>query len=204
MTTIEALNKIKQLFADAGQLVDPNPAPAPENKPEPGAQSVNMVSEYILKDGTKVLVDKLEPGGIAKIVDQSGAEIFAPVGEHELADGMIMVVGENGVISEVKPVQAAAPEVSVEVEATKQMKKKLDEMVEMINQMKTNFESQIAEATAENKKLSTGMSKLTDVIIGMCQTPSAEPTKPANAFSQHVESRNDKINAFLEMAKSVN
>jgi uncharacterized phage infection (PIP) family protein YhgE len=117
---------------------------------------------------------------------------------------MIIVVGENGVISEVKPVQPEAPEVSVEVEATKQMKKKLDEMVEMINQMKTNFESQIAEANAKNQKLSTGMSQLSDVIIGMCKTPSAEPTKPTNAFSQHVDSRNERINAFLEMAKSVN
>ena len=208
MTTIEALNKIKQLFADAGQLVDPNaapaPIPAPENKPEPGATSVNMVSEYILKDGTKVLVDKLEAGGIAKVIDQSGAEIFAPVGEHELMDGMIMIVGENGVISEIKPVQAAEPGINVEVEATKQMKKKLDEMVEMINQMKTNFESQLADINAKNEKFSTGMTQLSDVIIGMCKTPSAEPTKPTNAFSQHVDSRNDKINAFLEMAKSVN
>lgn len=204
MTTIEALNTIKQLFADAGQLGDPIPAPAPDNKPEPGATSVNMVSEYILADGTKVLIDKLEAGGVAKVMDQSGAEVFAPVGEHQLADGMIIVVGENGVISEVKPVQPEAPEVSVEVEATKQMKKKLDEMVEMINQMKTNFESQIAEANARNQKLSTGMAQLSDVVIGMCKTPSAEPIKPTNAFSQHVESRNERINAFLEIARSIN
>lgn len=198
MTTIEALNKIKQLFADAGQLGDPSPAP------EPGATSVNMISEYILKDGSKVLIDKLEAGGVAKVIDQTGAEVFAPVGEHELMDGMIIVVGENGMISEVKAPQPAAPEEPAVSEDMSQMKKKLDEMVEMINQMKTNFESQMADANAKNQKLSSGMSQLSDVIIGMCKTPSAEPTKPTNAFSQHMDSRNDKISAFLEMAKSVN
>lgn len=201
MTTIEAINKIKQLFAENGQLVDPTMDPKPQ--PEPGAQSVNMVSEYILKDGTKVLIDKLEAGGVAKVVDANGVESFAPVGEHELADGMIIVVGENGVISEVKTPQAE-PAVSVEVEATKEMKRKLDEMSDMINQMRSKFESQLADVNAKNERLSNGMTQLSDVIIAMCQTPSAEPTKPADAFSKHMDAKKDRIAEFLELAKSIN
>lgn len=55
-------------------------------------------SAYTLKDGTVVSIDKLEVGGIILI-----AETPAPAGDHELIDGTILKVGENGVISVVTP-----------------------------------------------------------------------------------------------------
>lgn len=189
MTPIEALSKIKAMFQEAGEL--PNAVPSVE--------PVALADEYVLKTGTKVYIDKLEIGGVVTIKDESGADQPAPMGEHELADGTKIYLDELGVITgielpEVEPVvepSETAP--SVEVEA---MKKKIEEMQSELEGMKSKFASQ------ENK-FAKAISDLTDVVVGLCQTPSVDPAPQPNAFHMHVESKNDKINRFLEFAKSV-
>lgn len=76
-------------------------------------------AEGVLSDGTVVKFDKLEAGGIITVVTPNG-EIPAPVGEHELEDGTIIVVSESGIIAEVKMVEEVAPEVDVEVEMSEE------------------------------------------------------------------------------------
>ena len=62
---------------------------------------VTEFAEGVLADGTIVKFDKLEAGGMISVVTPEG-EFPAPVGEHELEDGTIVVVAEEGVIAEVK------------------------------------------------------------------------------------------------------
>lgn len=68
-------------------------------------------SEVTLKDGTVVMID--DETMIATIEGE-----LAPAGEHELSDGSIIVVDENGVIIEIKkPEEEKEPEIEVEVNA---------------------------------------------------------------------------------------
>ncbi len=95
MEANEILLKVKEFF---NELVNPTPV-----------QNEVMPIEVETKDGVKVTVDKLEVGGVA-MVDG----VPAPIGEHTLTDGTIIMVTDNGVIAEIKPkVEEVAP---VEVE----------------------------------------------------------------------------------------
>lgn len=95
MEANEILLKVKEFF---NELVNPTPV-----------QNEVMPIEVETKDGVKITVDKLEVGGVA-MVDG----VAAPIGEHTLTDGTIIMVTDNGVIAEIKPkVEEVAP---VEVE----------------------------------------------------------------------------------------
>ncbi len=96
MSPQEALLKIKAMFAE-------------QTAPE---VAVANFAEYVLASGVKVMVDKLEVGGKVTLLDEAGNEVPAPVGEHTLADGSVIVLDETGTILEIK-----VPEVEVEIEA---------------------------------------------------------------------------------------
>lgn len=88
------LDSAVQFFSD---LVAPAPA-APAAAP----------TEYEIKGGGKVAIDKLEAGGIVMI---DGAAALP--GDLELADGTKLTIGENGVISAIEmgtPAPEMAPE----------------------------------------------------------------------------------------------
>lgn len=96
----DAMNSvIKDMVANFKKtFFDGVPAPV---VPAPAAPAAPVVlnTEYTLKDGTAVTIDKLEVGGVALI-----AGVPAPVGDHELSDGTKFTVGEGGVITAVVPI----------------------------------------------------------------------------------------------------
>lgn len=203
MSPLEAILKIKAMFAEAGVEV-----PAVEVAVEPAAEPVEAAKEYQLKSGVTVVIDKLEAGGKVDIKAEDGSLTPAPAGEHEMADGMIIVVDENAIISEIK--EAAAPETEVEVEAKEEEKKEPSE-AEMLKEKIAKMEEELAmmkkkqtEMEAANAKFQSAIPQLTDIVIGLMQTPSAEPTEaPKNHFNKHVESHTDKVSKFLALAKSI-
>jgi hypothetical protein len=77
---------------------------------------------YSLEDGTKVLIDKLEVGGVVTLEDGSPA----PVGEHTLADGSKVILAEGGVIAEIMP-KEVEEKVEIEVESKDYEDKKKEE-----------------------------------------------------------------------------
>lgn len=89
------LEKVKVMFNELTGATPPTP-PAP---PVPPA-----ATEYDLKDGGKVSIDKLEVGGTVMIDGNP-----ALPGDLVLADGTMITVGDNGVISALTPAGAAAP-----------------------------------------------------------------------------------------------
>ena len=130
MKAKEALEQIKSLlFAEVPNVVD---------------EVVSEFAEGVLVDGTIVKFDKLEAGGIISVVTAEG-EIPAPIGEHELEDGTIIVVSEAGVIAEIKPVEME-DEVIVEEEMAV-VPVNYDSKFEEINE---SFNSKISEV---NKKV---------------------------------------------------
>jgi hypothetical protein len=103
MEAKEILQKVKQYF---------NELAAPENLP------MAEHTEYELKDGGKVMIDKLEVGGIVMIDGNA-----ALPGEAELVDGSKMTIGDNGVIT---AIEVAMPEEE-------------EEMIEPIQDMSSKF-----------------------------------------------------------------
>ena len=192
MTTLEAINKIKQMFAEAGEL------------PVASAEPLQSFAEYVLKSGAKVMIDKYEIGGKVTLVDDAGNETPAPAGEHELADGSVMVLDEASTIIEIKVPEVEMPEeVAVEPAPIEEdmMKKKIEEMQKQLDEIKMAYDAKLA---SQEAKFSKGMSDISDVLVQLLSTPSANATEaPKEKFNQHVEKKEDKISRFLEFAKSI-
>jgi hypothetical protein len=196
MTTLEAVKMIKQMFTDAGQL------------PVASAEPLQSFAEYTLKSGAKVMIDKLEVGGKVTLVDEGGSEVPAPAGEHELADGSVILLDENSIITEIKVPEVElpeVPEVEISVESKKveedMMKKKIEEMQKQLDEIKMAYDAKLA---SQEAKFSKGMSDVSDVLIQLLNTPSANATEqPKERFNQHIERKEDKISRFLDFAKSI-
>jgi hypothetical protein len=179
MTPLEALLQIKQMFAEMPPV--PVQAQEVEIEIEPAAPEYK---EYVLKSGAKVKIDKLEVGG---------NESPAPAGEHELADGMVIVLDESSVITEIK-----LPEVPVEEVVDEELKKKIAEMEAQIEDMKKGKKEQEVKMAEAEAKFSAAIKELTDVVLQLIQTPSADATeKPKQTFNKVVPSKDSRIDAFL-------
>lgn len=85
-----------------------------------------------LKDGITVLeAESFEAGQPVFIIAENGEKIPAPIGDHELEDGMILVITEEGVIAEIKEMEVEeVEEVAVE-EAEVEMSKE-DQVAELL------------------------------------------------------------------------
>lgn len=190
MTALEALLQIKQMFAEVPQPVQAQEMPEVEVTIEPAAPEYK---EYVLKSGAKVKIDKLEVGGKVVLVDDAGNEAPAPAGEHELADGMVIVLDEASTIVEIKEPQveeAPAP-------AEEELKKKIEEMQAEIEKM-ANYKKKQEEKMAEVEgKFAQAIKELSDVVIGLINTPSAEPSVPKQTFNKVTMSRDARVEAFL-------
>jgi hypothetical protein len=205
MTPLEAIQKIQQMFTDNG-ILPVAEAPAAQMAEE-SAEPIESVKEYVLMSGQKVLIDKLELGGKVMIVDEAGQQSPAPVGEHELADGTKIVLDEAGTILELE-VRAAdkveeeiIPDAPVEPSAEELMKKKIEEMQKQLDEIKMSYDAKLAQQEA---RFSKGISDLSDVLVQLINTPSAEATEqPKDKFNVHVESKEAKLERFLQFAKSI-
>ena len=128
-----------------------------------------------LGDGVTVLeAEMFEAGSEVFVVTEDEQKIPVPVGEYELEDGRILVVVEEGIISEVKEKEAEEeveevetpeeeeakkePEMSNE-EAPKNIKKTVESIV------KETFFSEMEELKKENEELKAQIEKLSKVEI---------------------------------------
>ena len=130
---------------------------------------ISKIKEVLnLSEEVKLEQQKLENGTVLEAeAFESGNEIFivtddekvaVPIGEYELEDGRILVIAEEGVISEIKEAAAEeeAPAEEVEVEAAEEEKEEMGyatkeelaevkQMVEEIKQMLEPKEEMSAE-----------------------------------------------------------
>ena len=206
MTPLEAVLKIKAMFEQSGaNFADPVPAPAadPMAEPAPAAEPTEGSKEYDLKAGGKVMIDKLEVGGKVTIESEVETYMPAPAGDHELVDGTKITVDDMGIITAVTVASEPAPEPAPAEPSEAELKiAALEAELATLKASHAGFESKMAETDA---KFSKAVSDLSDVIVGLINTPSAAPTQPAkNSFNQHAESKAEKINRFLEIAKNIN
>ncbi len=137
-----AIKDLKAKFDAMPPMADPNTAPA---TPAP----TNPI-EVKLKDGTTLSVDKMEVGGIANVVSETGSVLAEPK-DYEAEDGTIITVGVDGIISNVKPVEVA-PE----------MNQVTPEMLAALSARLAQVETKFAESQAANTVLQTSLAAVNE------------------------------------------
>lgn len=203
MTAKEALDKIKKDI----KLFFGEEKPAEEQKFEAGK----------LKDGTAIEYSVLEAAGDIFIVDDKGAKTPAPVGDHELEDGTIIVVTEVGKIAEVKAAAAKEEQEMAEEEKpapAKQEAPKLTDPVDWSDEIKWAKQA-IASAAKQIAELQTAMQMFRDqtgeVINGLVaafeavasEGDEAPATKPRQTvFSDQTSKKDRAIQKMIDGAEA--
>jgi hypothetical protein len=136
----------------------------------------------VLADGTEIYSPDAEFGIGSElfVMDAEGNPTPAPDGEHETAEGKILVVVE-GKISEVKekPMEEE-PKVEVEIEEVEQSSfdgVSREEFENTINKLIEGFEAKINSLNAEKQNLSATIEK-------MSKAPATESVKKASPVAQ--------------------
>ncbi len=137
-------------------------------------------------------------------VDADGNEVPAPAGEYAMEDGSILVVGEGGVCSEIKPMEE---EVEMSEDVTKVIESLASRLAEVEAKL-TASEEALAAATAKATTAEgqvTNLSKQLEVLKGKPAAPSAkdkevqlskEGAKSEKTYEQM--SYSEKINFNME------
>lgn len=141
---LEAIaNAIKEGFASIKLSSD---------DPTPETVEVQL-AQMKLSDGVTVLeAASFEAGQEVMIVAEDGTTTPAPVGEHELEDGSILVITEAGLIAEIKAAEAEVEEVEMSNDAKfealiKSIVMNLSsEVAKQMNDLKVELKAEISEA----------------------------------------------------------
>ena len=194
MTAKEAIEKIRAMFAET-------PAPEPMPEPEPAKMEAK---EYVLEGGQKVLVSELEIGGMVQLVDDAGQTAPAPAGDHKLADGTVITLGENGLITAIS-VPAVEPEPTAE--PGEDMGKKVAEMSAQFDAKVAEMQTQLADVNAKMQTqladVNAKMQTLADVFTAMMSVPSANPLQTPKHNFEQVESKEDKLKRLADRIASM-
>ena len=164
MNAVQAIKNIRALFEDM-------PVPMPQEEEKVDEVKVEM-AEYVLEDGTKVMISSLEVDGEVVLEDGNPA----PDGEHKLADGQVIVT-EGGKIKEVKVEEE--PAVEIEVEAGN---KKMDEMEAKLSALEVENESLKAKLSEVERKAAQGFSQVIELIEEIAKVPQADPIEKTQSF----------------------
>ena len=186
MSPKEALEQIRALFAMPEQ-------PAPE---QPKQEPTQMTTkEYVLENGTKVLVSELEVGGMIAVMQEDGTSVPAPAGEHKLADGTMITVAENGVITAVAmppaPVAPEAEEMAKFRDELAALRSENEQLRDRLASMGAAFDKHYADSADR-------MTKLAGILEGMLSVPATEPVQtPKDKFEAQGPSQKEKFATLL-------
>jgi hypothetical protein len=157
------------------------------------AEQVEVVitmATMMLKDGVTILeAESFEAEQAVFIVTENGDKVPAPVGEHELEDGKILVITQEGIIAEIKDamVEEETPEAEVEVEVEMTTE-------EMIKAIVTNMS---VEVSKQIEAIRTELSaKIAEVKTNQVEVKASTKAKPevAETSTKNVKlSRSQKI-----------
>lgn len=179
-TPKEILTAIKAIFTEMPPVATVEPAPAPV---EPVALESK---EYSLADGTKVMIDKLEVGGIVTIND-----LPAPEGYHILADGSKIKVDAAGVIIELEAAEPAiAPVAPVEAALPLAPIAMRDERVDALQ--------------VELKSVKVGFLQLVELVESLTNEPAVNSIEPQKGqFGEAKASRNERLAKFQNVLTQI-
>jgi spore coat protein CotH len=176
MNTTEILKRIKQTFEELtnAEVV------APETAPE-----MIVPTKAKLKDGTEIEVSEMGVGGIVTIQG-----VPAPIGEHELEDGTIIVVGDNGAIVEIKPSMTQPPMVE-------DMGAKFSAFQNSTNEKFAAYETKFAAYEEKFADYESKLKKSTSMIEGLIQLTQTLAEQPTGVADSSIKATNN----FTEVKK---
>jgi spore coat protein CotH len=161
MKATEIIKKLNEKFAEL--VAQPTQTP------------VKMM-QATLKDGTIVDVTALEVGGIVTIEG-----VPAPVGQHELSDGTMIVLGENGAIMEIMPKVEEMP-IEATMPKVEDMGAKFSSLETATNEKFASYESKFADYETKFAEYESKLNKATQLIEGLmnltktlAETPTGTP-----------------------------
>jgi len=180
-TLLEAINAlvpndIKLAIKDLKAKFDAMPPVVAAAEPTP----TNPI-EVKLKDGTSLSVDKMEVGGIANIVSETGS-VLAEAKDYEAEDGTVITVGVDGVISNIKTVEVAPD-----------MNKVTPEMLAALSARMSTLETELSASKANNLALQTQLSSVNEAqkvtlraVESIINTPAGDPIeKPTTTLAKN-------------------
>jgi len=175
-------------------------------------QAAFALVEGKLVDGTMVAYD-LEAGDIF-VIGEDGAQIPAPIGEHQLESGEVVVVLEEGKIAEVKKAEEEA-KIEVEIEASAEEvpaeEPKKDEAMAKVEQAMGDLEKKVEELTAKVKAMEEKAGSVEEavkmsavVLESLAKEPSDKAITSPNQFAKQlkvekVDRYNSLQNAFQKL-----
>jgi hypothetical protein len=148
------------------------------------------LAQMALENGTIIEAEMFEAGASVFIVNEED-RIALPVGEYKLEDGMILIVAEEGIIAEIKemeaPVAEEAPaEVEVEVEQEMTEVKEPKRVIESVT--KEMFFAEIESLRKEIEELKLAKVEVKEVELSaepLTHNPDATTKRDLNLFSQN-------------------
>jgi len=158
------------------------------------------LEQMLMGDGvTKIEADSFEAGKEVFVVTEDEQKIAVPVGEYELEDGRILVIVEEGIISEIKEkVEEVEEEEEVkEEEVTEAMpeeemsapvatpKKTIESIV------KESFFSEMEKLKEENEALKAELAKLSKVNVVANEATELSETPTPISFNPENEAKTE-------------
>lgn len=140
---------LTEVFKKIEMALAPSEDVAPEVQEEVKVEMATMK----LANGIVVEAESFEAGQNVFLIGEDDEKVAAPVGEHELEDGKILVIEEEGVIKEIKD---AAEEVAEEVKEEESVE---EEMAEEKEEMKYVSKEEFTAAIDEIKAMIQEMGK---------------------------------------------
>jgi len=163
------------------------------------AEESVKLAEVKLENGTILVAEEFESGQ-AIFIKTEEEQIALPAGDYALEDGRLLVVKEEGLIDEIKEVEAEEKEEveeTEEVEASKeevqfvsveQFNTTIDELKALITELKGNTELSEEEIKEETTELSEEVKEeVQEVELATAKEEVAEPIK-------HNPENNEKVN----------
>ena len=169
MTISDAISAVRVMLGEEPKKVD-------VKQTEDEKKEV-MLAEDVLVDGTPVYSEgALEVGATLYVKTPEGEEdVLAPIGKHETESGLIVTVGEGGLVESIDEVVVDAVEdtvVTEELESEEPKKEEMDaeNLLEAIADMIKGYSKEVIEVKEE-------LSQLTERFDAVADLPAAQPVK---------------------------
>ena len=108
---------LQEVFKKIEMALTPSQDAAPEVQEAVQEEVKVEMASMRLADGTLLEAEEFVAGANVFLVGEDDERVAAPVGEHNLEDGRVMVIEEEGVIAAInEAAEVEAPEVEEEVE----------------------------------------------------------------------------------------
>jgi hypothetical protein len=161
-----------------------------------------------LMDGVTVLeADSFEAGNEVFIVTEDEQKIPLPIGEYEFEDGRMLIVVEEGLISELKEKEEKVEEPETEVEVETEKKEEMEtskptakKTVESV--VKETFFSEIEKLKEENETLKAELSKLKEVKETEVELAIEEEVKPIS-FNPENENKVEAVKFATKRSRTI-